>query len=343
MKTLTFGSAMVDIIAILVSDSVEKITLSNAHSQYLLIEPGRKVEAEEIETHIGGGGLNTAVSFARLGAGVKPMVKVGDDASKDHVLRHCKAFGLDTTAIVVDPAQATGSAVMIATHERNAAIFTRRGANTCLSVSDLGPEDHFKEDLIHAAPLSGASALVLPEIAKRAENTFFSCNPGIRQLTTRTASVLAAGEHMDLIAINDLEAAALVPVLSAMDPTFQWQTPSPQVPAIRCEGQAIGLASFARALSKQGPSRVLITHGAGGAYLFADDVLYHQPVVPVEVAGTAGAGDAFVSTLAFFLASGFSPEPSLRLAAHNAASVVSHVNTTDGLLELDTLKARAGN
>jgi len=79
MKAITFGSAMIDIITVIDSDSIEQLSLSNAHQQFLLVEPGRKVEAQSITRHIGGGALNTAVSFARLGCDVYPIVKTGDD------------------------------------------------------------------------------------------------------------------------------------------------------------------------------------------------------------------------------------------------------------------------
>jgi sugar/nucleoside kinase (ribokinase family) len=56
--------------------------------------------------------------------------------------------------------------------------------------------------------------------------------------------------------------------------------------------------------------------------------------------GTAGAGDAFTSTLSFMLASGADPVRSLRAAAINSAAVVTQPDTTDGLLDRQTLDAR---
>ena len=41
LKTAAFGSAMVDIIAVLESDSVEQISFSNAHQQYQVPLPRR--------------------------------------------------------------------------------------------------------------------------------------------------------------------------------------------------------------------------------------------------------------------------------------------------------------
>lgn len=335
---------MVDIIAVLQSESIEQISLSNAHQQFLLVEPGRKVEASSITTHIGGGGLNTAVSLSRLGCNVRPVAKTGNDASRDHVLDHCKAFGMDLSAMLVDEKASTGSAVMIASHDKNAAIFTQRGANTTLVSADLEAVSPLAAELVHIAPLSGNSADMLPELAAAAKvaGAFVSCNPGIRQITTKTNSVLAAAPQMDLISINGAEAAALVPCLSALNPSLKWREPKSGEPVLRSQESLLALEQFCETLQGHGPSNVLVTYGGEGAYLYDGKALHHQPVIKAEVAGTAGAGDAFVSTLAWALRSKMGPVDAMLVAAHNASSVVSHVNTTDGLLDRETLMKRAG-
>lgn len=335
---------MVDIIAVLNSESIEQISLSNAHQQFLLVEPGRKVEASSITTHIGGGGLNTAVSLSKLGCKVTPIVKTGDDPSRDHVTEHCVTFGLETRGMLLDPEESTGSAVMIASHDKNAAIFTQRGANTTLTQSDLATIEPLEAELAHIAPLSGASANMLPAIAKaaKAAGAFVSCNPGIRQITTKTNTVLTASKDLDLISINGAEAAALVPCLSALNKDLDWRTPAGDEPILRSQESIVALEQFCRVFHSEGPSNVLVTYGGEGAYLFDGETLHYQPIVPAKVAGTAGAGDAFVSTLAWGLHSNHSPNDALFLAAHNASSVVSFVNTTDGLLALPELRKRAG-
>ncbi|MEM9332725.1 MAG: carbohydrate kinase family protein [Pseudomonadota bacterium] len=343
MKAVTFGSAMIDIITVVNSQSIEQISLSNAHQQFLLVEPGSKVEAQSITRHIGGGALNTAVCLSKLGCQVAPAVMTGEDVARDHILHHCEKHSLSPENFLSDQNATTGSAVMIASHEKNAAIFTHRGANTMLEESDLKKISPLSADLVHAAPLSGDSAKMLPLISELAlqSGAFFSSNPGIRQITTRANSVLSAARHMSLISINAMEAAALVPCLSALDDSLDWGKPNLDEPVLSCPGGIIPLKKFCEELHSKGPKNVLITYGGDGAYLYDGHALLHQPVIPVAVAGTAGAGDSFVSTLAFGLVSGLSPDKALLLAAHNASSVVSFVNTTDGLLDLEELKKRS--
>ena len=130
MRVLTIGSAMVDTIAIIDSGRIERMTMLNADSSFLLLEEGRKTEAVEISTHSGGGAVNVAVAMARLGMDVALLAKLGVDARAETILQRLEMEGVSTVWVKRDPRLPTGSSVLIASHDRNAAIFTFRGANT---------------------------------------------------------------------------------------------------------------------------------------------------------------------------------------------------------------------
>jgi ribokinase len=76
MKVLTIGGAMIDTIDIVDSGRIERMSMSNAHSSFLLLEEGRKTEAEEVSTHVGGGAVNVSVAMARLGLDVAVLAKL---------------------------------------------------------------------------------------------------------------------------------------------------------------------------------------------------------------------------------------------------------------------------
>ena len=59
-----------------------------------LQEEGRKIEASEISTHVGGGAVNAAVAMARLGFDVSTLVKLGKDARAETVLARLLSAGL---------------------------------------------------------------------------------------------------------------------------------------------------------------------------------------------------------------------------------------------------------
>ena len=55
MRSLHFGSAMVDTIVLVANEDIERLTLTNEAVSFLMVETGRKLPAESITTHIGGG------------------------------------------------------------------------------------------------------------------------------------------------------------------------------------------------------------------------------------------------------------------------------------------------
>ncbi len=171
-----------------------------------------------------------------------------------------------------------------------------------------------------------------------------AANPGIRQLTARTAGFMAALRHLDLLNINRVEAEALVPVFAA-GAEGPDAAPPQDAPALLRRGLSfggfqMGLVRFIRAVQAAGPGWVSITDGTDGSYLGTPDAVLWHPTVPADVQGTAGAGDGFCSTLSAALAEGMAPEAAMREGAVNAASVVEHLDTTSGLLRPDAMRAR---
>ncbi|MEZ5851637.1 MAG: carbohydrate kinase family protein [Hyphomicrobiaceae bacterium] len=348
MKTLTIGSAMIDTIAIIESNRIERMSMLNAETSYLLLAEGLKTEALEISTHCGGGAVNTAVSMARLGHDVATLVVLGRDQRAESLLTQLMQEGISTRWAKRDPRAATGASVLVSSHERNAAIFTFRGANTLLESADLKP-DAFNVDLVHVSGLSNKSADCFGEIVTKAKaaGAFVSTNPGIRQLSSRTLEMENLFDRIDVLSVNRTEAAALVPSLVAAfgESTVPLDTSGnePQTPLARhglaSGGYTISLRTLLQGLIRMGLGHVLVTDGAAGAYLASRDRIYFCPTVKTKVAGTAGAGDAFVSTLACHLAEGASIEVAMQAASLNAAAVVANVDTQTGLMNRAALDA----
>ncbi len=356
MKALCIGSAMVDIIVLVASRDVERMTMHNATSSFLLIEQGRKVEAENISAHVGGGAVNAAVSMRRAGVEAAVLAKIGQDDDGARVRERLATEGIADDALACAESEATGTAVMISAHDRNASIFTRRGANTTLVEADIPAERFAGRDLVHIAPLSNRSADRFGAVVERASEAgaFVAANPGIRQLTSRSRALFAVMPRLDLLAVNRVEAEALVPALEPMldDPhaaeAASERLAGPEAPRLLRNGLSfggfdIGLFDFLHGMRAQGGlARMLVTDGAEGAYLAdADGVHYCPGLREGPVRGTAGAGDAFVSTAAVALAGGASVAEALRRAAVNAAAVVGVVDANSGLLDGETLAREA--
>jgi ribokinase len=346
MKSLTVGSAMIDTIAIIASERIERMTMLNADASFLLLQEGSKTEALEISTHCGGGAVNTAVALARLGFDAATIVKLGQDQRAETVLARLMAEGVSPRYAVRDGRAPTGASVLVSSHDRNAAIFTFRGANTLIEAADL-KDSAFAVDLVHVASLSNASADQFRLIIEKAktQGALVSVNPGPRQLAARAAAFEQGLGAVDILAVNRSEAEVLLPSLVARFGEGGPAVEGTELPRLAARGFHGGgfhmsLKRLMGAVLSLGPRILLITDGAGGAYAASGDEIVHAAPLCVEVAGTAGAGDAFVATFAGYTARGAPLETALRAASLNAASVVGHVDTQTGLLHKKDLDAR---
>ncbi|MEM7499174.1 MAG: carbohydrate kinase family protein [Pseudomonadota bacterium] len=346
-RSLHIGSAMIDIICIVEEQHIEHMSFSNDAKSFLMLETGRKVPAQSIGTHVGGGACNTAVSLARRGWDAAVLARTGDDLNAGAVREHLAENGVSDEWLLTASDAATGTAVMVASHDRNASIFVHRGANEGITEPDLADGAFAGRDLVHIAPLSSRSADAFGAIAAkgRKAGAFVTANPGIRHLTSRTEPFLAALVDVDLLSVNRVEAEALVPAMAARVGEGPDGKQGDGVPPLLRRGLvaggfAIGLLRFLTALRACGPSYVLLTDGTEGAWLAGPEGVVWRASLPAEVAGTAGAGDAFTSTLGAALAEGLAPAEAMLEAAANAASVVSAVDTTTGLLTRDALAKR---
>ncbi len=243
----------------------------------------------------------------------------------------------------------TGASVLISSHDRNAGVFTFRGANTLLEPQDVRDEA-LAVGLCFISNLSNRSAECFPDLVQRAkaQGAMVAANPGVRQLSARGNVLLENIASIDVLTINRAEAAVLVPGLVAR--FGEGGAPLPIAPGERVPDLAVRglvgggfemrLTAFFRALHELGARYVLITDGQSGAFLGTREEIIHCPIAQADVAGTAGAGDAFAATFSTSIALGMPPDEALRAAALNAAAVVAHVDTQTGLLRREELSAR---
>ena len=188
-------------------------------------------------------------------------------------------------------------------------IWVVKGANDRLSPADVDAA---------AAVLEGADFLVL-QLEVPIETVYyalrFAREHGIRSILNPAPGQpldLAQVAHADYVIPNETEAEALagMPVHNLED-------------ARAC----------AQKLLDGGVRRVIVTLGANGALCAGPDGMTHVPAFAVQPVDTTGAGDAFIGSLACFLAEGHAgdgrhrPRQSLRRALHarpRHAKIVRH-------------------
>ncbi|PCI48662.1 MAG: carbohydrate kinase family protein [Alphaproteobacteria bacterium] len=348
-SALSIGTVMIDIITVIADNDIELLTFRNRSSSFLMLEQGRKVESEKIDTYVGGGGANTAVCMSRLGMNMTLLALVGKDLNARKILKRLNMEKIALNHLIELENTGSGVAVHISSHDRNAAIFTHRGANCCLTEKDVRAMDFTKYDLVYVTNLSNQSADHFPLIVRQAAeaNCFIASNPGIRQLTRLCDDFLKSLGSITLLSINKVECETLIPKLVSEDPNFRRSkiallenAPPLLKTGFKFGGFSLGLVECMKILAAHGPDYVVITDGGEGAYLLHGGILYYCPPQKVKMKGSAGAGDSFSSTLASLVSVGNAPDIALYAASLNAVAVISCVDTQEGLLTYDALKQK---
>ncbi len=335
LNALTVGSATIDIIASGDDQDIERMTMHNATSSFLLLEEGRKIDVSSIKSSIGGGGTNSAVALSRLGYQTTALLRVGKDLEGKKIRDVLTSEKVNADMMIEDDTLPTGQAIMIMSHARNPTIFTNRGANTALCEDEIGPEFFQNQDLVYIASLSGNSAACLTKISRLAKEAgaFVATNLGIRQITYWSGDIIEALSHIDLLSINAVEAEQLALTLLPKGQPTTDKKPTGKGPVLLEKGLGgRAFESVVQEVCKIGPRIVLVTNGAEGAYAGTLDGISFHPAKKSEVSSTAGAGDAFATTFSAYAAIGADLDLCLEVATANALSVIAAPDTQSGLL-----------
>ncbi|OJX75314.1 MULTISPECIES: ribokinase [unclassified Leifsonia] len=98
--------------------------------------PGETIGGGVLQRHAGGKGANQAAAASRLGARVRMVGAVGDDADGGWMLDELREAGVDVTA-VRRVATATGTALIAVDHDGENQIVVCPGANAEVSLADV--------------------------------------------------------------------------------------------------------------------------------------------------------------------------------------------------------------
>jgi ribokinase len=266
---------------------------------------GETLEGRTFAIGFGGKGANQAVMAARLGAQVSMVGKVGDDAFGRDYLENFRRNGVDATHVGVSAEASTGVApIWVDEPSGNNAIIIVPGANALLSVADV----EAAKDAIASADIVVCQweipldcVTVAFAIAQDAGvTTVFNPAPAQPELP----SDLLAGT--DLLCPNESETELLT-----------------GMPA----GTLDEAEAAARSLLDRGVRRVVCTLGERGSLLVGADDIVHVPADEVDAVDTTGAGDAYVGSLAYFVARGFELPDAMRRAGSIAALSVQKAGT----------------
>ncbi len=347
-KILTIGGAMRDIFIQYEHVKTLNLDTSNKEQSFIILEQGRKIEVDKLAYYTGGGAVNSAVSFARLGFAVESFFKVGTDQEGDAIVQALKKENVSTSHVLRANQVATGTSFIIPGPEGNRTVLVYRGANLTIQENELPRSAIKNTDQIYVTSLSGPAAKLLIPIAKMAKEYGkpIAVNPGTSQLKAGPTMLKAALENIDILILNRYEAQLLMTSLTTILPKDEPKQKNeksipkllrtPLGPNTTC----FTLPQFFNEVLSHGPQIVVVTDGAEGVYVATNKKIYFHPSLKTTIVSTIGAGDAFGSCFVAQLAQGKSIEDALRCGIINSTSVIEYLDTQTGLLNINELEKR---
>lgn len=268
---------------------------------------GSKVDIDKLCYEVGGGGVNSAVTFARHGHEAILFANVGRDAAGEAILRVLDREGVDSSYMGFAARKATGASVILLDSKRGErTILTYRGASDKFDNFVATDLDLINPDWLYVTTLRG-DMQTLGAFLRRARKlgTRVMFNPGVRELVTGR-KLLGLLQYVDVLLMNRSEAASLVPGTTLEELLYHLN---------------------------QYVETVLITDGPAGGIAGNRAETYRFGIYEDKpVKDATGAGDAFGSGFLASLASGVEFRKALIFASANSTAVVSCIGASGGAL-----------
>ena len=298
-------------IAVVGSANTDLITFGDAFPR-----PGETIFGQNFDLGFGVKGANQAIAARLCGAEVLMVARVGNDLFGEATIKNFAAFGVDTTHVRVLQGVSTGVAPIFVEPSGQNRIIVVKGANDRLLPADVDAA---------AAQLRGVDTIILQfEIPLETiyHTVRFARANDIRCIVNPAPALpadLAQLKAADYFIPNETEAELITghPVHTVEE-----------------------AGACARALLQKGFRKVILTLGARGALLADAGGAVHVPPYTVTAVDTTGAGDAFIGSLAVFLAEGTAEKEAVARANLYAGLSTTRIGTQKSFLKRADFEAQ---
>lgn len=306
-RIVSLGSALQDIYLIDHDDLVPTKIGDSAIFGKVLV--GGKVDIDKLHYEVGGGGINSAITFARYGHEVIFMGNIAHDSAGEAILSALDKEGIDNSYVSYVSNKATGSSVILLDSVRGErTILTYRGASEKFNNFSANDLESIQPDWLYVTTLRGDMDTALKFFEKAHEmGTKVMFNPGVKELA-EPKKLVGLLSDVDILLVNKSEAAEIVPGNLLAELLYHLNNYVPMV--LITDGAMGGIAG---------------DRESGVNYRFG---IYEDR----KMKDATGAGDAFGSGFLAAYAAGKSLRQSIVFASANSTSVISEIGANRGIL-----------
>lgn len=303
---MSVGEATVDSF-VFVSDANVHCNIDKSKCEFC-INYASKIMADDVQFHVGGNAVNTAVSFARLGVKADLYSVHGDDWIGKLVDQQLATEGVDPRYVVIEKGPTSYATALVFQGERTLVVYH---VPREYQLPDFEPVDWVYLTAMGKA-FSGAYEKVVRFVLQHKIKLSF--NPGTHQIKAGVQALKPVMAVTECLFVN-LEEARLLTELS--------------------------IKATIREISEQlfdlGPKLVIVTDGPNGAYVFNGNQLLFCDIFPAKVVERTGCGDAFSAAFTAALLQGEDIGEAMRWGMANSAAVLEKIGPEQGLLTKDEM------
>jgi len=307
---ITFGSASRDIFLKAKQFPIGDFKKDHIKKE-ILLPLGLKLDIKEIHFHSGGGGTNTAATFAAQGLRTAYCGTIGRDPEGEEILRELRKKRIETKFIFKTEKKPTNLSIIFSTPQERT-ILVYQGASQFLEKNQI-PWSKIKDTKwFYLAPLNGKLSKIFKNLAEFAKKNQIGvmANPGISQLKLPPKILYPVLRKIDILLLNQEEAQAL-----ARD--------------FLLKGKDLILK-----IKKFFPGILIITNGGKEIFLAKENAIFSVWPPKIKIIDKTGAGDALgAGFLAGFIKSRGNTKLALQLAIVNAVSCLKKWGAKEGILK----------
>jgi len=278
---------------------------------------GSKLAIDALSFATGGGGTNTAVTFARQGFRIACIASVGMDKDGEELLHELTQEGVDCSMLAKHPDTHTGYSIVLLHGSGERTILNYSGASHMIDSSVIASMQDIPKWL-YVDSCGGDTKILnsVIDLKKKHSDMHIASNPGLGELKLGLDELAPFFSQLDVLLMNTEEAVEVT------------------------HSHRDDKTNMFRILSRFVKGTIVLTEGKKG--LTAMDVqqnrTYSAGTPDSPRVDATGAGDAFGSAFVAGLIKDLSLEESIQQGVANASSVVAQLGAKSGILKKDEIE-----